>query len=949
MQLNQLLLLNALPPSSENIEIKGLTCDSRQVEKGFLFAVLSGTKEKGKDFITEAIEKGAACLLVEEGEELSCTEVPIIFVKNIRLVLAKMAAHFYTPQPQRVVGVTGTNGKTSTANFTRQIWEFLGKKSACIGTLGVITNDFSTYGSLTTPDSVTLHKTLQMLCEKDYQDIAIEASSHGIEQHRISGISFASVAFTNITQDHLDYHGTMENYLKAKLGLFDLEITSKNVVLNADIDAFDEIKNYCEKRGLNVIDYGTKAKIICLKDTKRTLNGQTLFLEIKGKAYTVELPLAGTFQALNALCALGLVIACNETDQDKAVLALNHLKGADGRLDYVGTRRNGASVYVDYAHTPDALETILKALRAHTKNRLHIVFGCGGDRDPLKRPEMGRVCDMFADVAYVTDDNPRSEDPVLIRNAILSACPKGINIGSRGLSIQTAVENLEEGDILVIAGKGHETGQLIKGVMHPFNDKEEVLNAIEKADAPLWQAQKIKEITNAITTSEKDFDIFGFSIDTRTLKKGDLFVAIKGESMDGHDYIQAALEKGAVGVLASHIENENQSPKVLIVEDTLKALQDIAKASRERTKAKIIAVTGSSGKTSTKEMLKIALTSVGRTHTTKGNFNNDIGMPLTLALMPKDTKFAVIEMGMNHKGELSALTQLSKPDVTMITMVGAAHCEFFKTEEETAYAKAEIFEGMHEEGIVFLNADNAHFDLLKKEALKNKIKNVLSFGSTAEQDVSLLNVSQTNKGAVVSVRINETNYTYTLGLSGHHQVQNSLGVVGILEALGVDMSTALQALGQLHPQKGRGERFEIDCIAGTFTLIDDAYNANPDSMRAGIRVLGSLTPKNQGRRIAVIGDMLELGEQSQALHIGLKKDLIENKIDLLYTAGENASHLFDEVPQKMRGSKTQTSHELAFIVKKDVKPDDIVLVKGSSGTKMTEIVNVLKNISSNKG
>ncbi|MBR1777992.1 MAG: UDP-N-acetylmuramoyl-L-alanyl-D-glutamate--2,6-diaminopimelate ligase [Alphaproteobacteria bacterium] len=942
MFLNQLLTACGLSVFSEDIEITGITADSRKVEKGFLFAALPGVKADGIDFLPQAVEKGAAAAIFPK--TVAVPDLPIIgiFVDDVRLTLARMAAAFYAPQPETVVAVTGTNGKTSTANFTRQLWEKAGKKAACIGTLGVVTEKGIAYGSLTTPDSVTLHQKLQTLAKQNYRHTAIEASSHGLDQHRIDGIRLAAAAFTNITRDHLDYHKTMENYLDAKLKLFDRPLSSGKVVLNADIDEYPQIKEYCLKRGLKILDYGKKAEAIKLTEARHETDGQHLELEVFGQKHSVHLPLAGTFQAMNALCALGLALATKANEENAAdyVAALSTLKGAPGRLEFVGKRQNGASVYVDYAHTPDALKTILNALRPHTAKRLHVVFGCGGDRDPGKRPQMGAICNDWADVVYVTDDNPRSEEPTQIRSAILPACPKGMNIGSRALAIRTAVAGLEEGDILVIAGKGHETGQLIKGVMHPFDDREEARKAISEADTPLWTADEIVRTTGGKAAA--DFDIFGLSIDTRTLKKNDLFIALKGEKSDGHAHAAEALAKGAAGVLVSHIPQNVPESRAIVVENTLKALEDMAKTARRRTSAKIIGVTGSSGKTSTKEMLKTALSSVGKTHTTLGNLNNNIGMPLTLARMPKETDFAVIEMGISHAGEMTELTQLAEPDIAVITMIGTAHGESFKTREDTALAKAEIFKGMTAEGIVFLNADDAQYALLKKEAQKNGVKDIRNFGATADNAVVLLHIGETTEGTQITAKVNDQSHTYTLHLAGRHQAQNSLGVVGVLSALAVDMPTALQALGQLQPIKGRGQRLEIALFDGCFTLIDDAYNANPESMQAGIRVLGSMMPVNAGRRIAVIGDMLELGERAKELHKKLAADLIENKIDKVYTVGENSAALFDVLPVPMQGIKKPSSDELAAVIRQEIKSGDIVLVKGSFGSKMAKIVEALK-------
>ncbi|MBR4126003.1 MAG: UDP-N-acetylmuramoyl-L-alanyl-D-glutamate--2,6-diaminopimelate ligase [Alphaproteobacteria bacterium] len=938
MFLNQLLTACGLSVFSGDVEITGITPDSRKVEKGFLFAALPGVKADGIDFLPQAVENGAVAAILPKEAKIPDLPVIGIFVDDVRLTLAKMTAAFYAPQPETVVAVTGTNGKTSTANFTRQLWEKAGRKAACIGTLGVVTEKGIEYGSLTTPDSVTLHKELHSLFEQGYHHTAIEASSHGLDQHRIDGIRLAAAAFTNITRDHLDYHKTMENYLEAKLKLFDRPLSSGKVVLNADIPEYPQIKEFCLKRGLTVLDYGRKAEAIKLVEARHETDGQHLELEVFKQKYSVHLPLAGTFQAMNALCSLGLALA-TMTKEEKAgdyVAALSTLKGAPGRLEYVGKRKNGASVYVDYAHTPDALETILNALRPHTTKRLHVVFGCGGDRDPGKRPQMGAICNNLADVAYVTDDNPRSEDPTLIRAAILPACPKGIDIGNRALAIRTAVAGLEEGDILVLAGKGHETGQLIKGVMHPFDDREEARKAIAEADTPLWTAEEIARATNG--KAAKDFEIDGLSIDTRTIKKGELFIALKGEKSDGHDHAAEALAKGAAGVLVSRLPDGVSGNQAIVVADTMKALEAMAHAARHRSKAKVIGITGSSGKTSTKEMLKTALTSVGKTHTTLGNLNNNIGMPLTLARMPEDTDFAVIEMGISHAGEMTEMTVLAEPDIAMISMIGTAHCEFFKTRADTAVAKAEIFKGMKADGIAFLNADDDQYPLLKKEAEKCGLKDIRSFGENAGNDIVLQYID----GEHISAETGNEKYVYTLNLAGRHQVQNSLGVFGILKALNVDMPTALQALGQLQPVKGRGQRFTVPLADGVFTLIDDSYNANPESMRAGIRVLGSMTPMAGGRRIAVIGDMLELGDQARKLHENLAADLIQNAIDKVYAVGRNSGFMFDALPAGMKGIKTPVSAELAAVIKEEIKTNDIVLVKGSFGSKMSTIIEALK-------
>ncbi|MCQ2913631.1 MAG: UDP-N-acetylmuramoyl-L-alanyl-D-glutamate--2,6-diaminopimelate ligase [Alphaproteobacteria bacterium] len=926
-----------------NINIESITADSRKVQKNTLFIAVPGVKVNGTDFLSSAKEHGAvACIVPNDFKDRSITDLIYIPVDNVRKSLALLAAAFFETQPSTIVAVTGTNGKTSTANFCRQIWDNLNKKSASIGTLGVITSDFSNYGSMTTPDSITLHQEMSELENKGYHHLAFEASSHGIEQNRIDGIKIASAGFTNITRDHLDYHKTMENYLNAKLGLFDRNLSSNKVVLNADIPEFNQIKDFCLKRNLTILDYGFNAKALKILSAEHTPTGQNLKLKIFDKEYNILLPLVGTFQAMNALCSLGLCLATIEDNEniDNYVAQLENLKGAPGRMDYIGSRKNGASVYVDYAHTPDALENVLNALRPHTQNKLHVVFGCGGDRDTGKRPQMGAICEKLADVAIVTDDNPRSEAPYTIRDAILPACPKGINIGNRKTAIETAVANLEAGDILVVCGKGHEIGQMIKGVNHPFDDRVECKEAIIKADLPLWTAKEIAKATNAQNIPE-DFEITGISIDSRTIKPGDLYIALVGQNTDGHKYCKSALEKGAAGVLVCQKTSDIPDNKTILVSDTSKALIDIAKASRKRSNAKIIGITGSSGKTSTKEMLKIALSSVGKTHTTLGNLNNNIGLPLTLARMPKDCEFAVLEMGISHVGEMSEMTNIANPDIVMITMIGTAHCEFFPTPADTAKAKGEIFEGMTKNGIAYLNYENDQFDLLKSLANKVGITDIRPFGFKQN---CFVKGNNDDENSSINITIENKNYNYSIKLPGNHQLQNSLGVVGILYELTKDKNeddfyTSLQSLSRLLPTNGRGLATTISLQNGTFTLLDDAYNASPDSMIAGLNVLGSY--KNN-RKIAVIGDMLELGNKSLELHLGLKEAIIDNKIDLVFAVGKNMSALFDTLDDKIKSCKSDNSVDIIAKLKSEIKSGDVVLVKGSHGSKMDLIVDALK-------
>lgn len=454
--------------------VSGMAIDSRDVQQGYLFAALPGNKLNGRDFIPQAIENGASVILTDTPVNNIPDHVTVILRENPRREFARILGQFYDHQPETIVAVTGSNGKSSTVNFCRQIWQKMDYASASMGTIGLEADGIETKAMLTTPDPVTLHQEIQELEASGIDHLAMEASSHGLDQYRLDGVKLKAAGFTNLSRDHLDYHGDMGSYLKAKARLFsDLLPAGGTAVLNADIPEFDFLKSLCIER--DVIDYGYNAKSIRIIKRDILPDGQDLKLEVFGEKINVHLPLVGEFQAFNALCALGLVIGSHQGTALRpfeAVTYLENLKGVRGRMEYIGASKTGGHVYVDYAHTPDGLKNVLSSLRPHTTNKLHVVFGCGGDRDTGKRPEMGKIATELADTIIVTDDNPRTEDPAPIRDAIMAACPSAENIGDRQQAIHHAIEGLNEGDILVIAGKGHETYQILNTGTIPFDDAD---------------------------------------------------------------------------------------------------------------------------------------------------------------------------------------------------------------------------------------------------------------------------------------------------------------------------------------------------------------------------------------------------------------------------------------------------------------------------------------------
>ena len=479
MRLADLLPGVALPPGLAERAIASLAADSRAVEPGALFFAMQGSRTDGLAHAAQALGRGAAAVLYQEDTALP-EGISGIGVPNIRLALAEAAARFYPAQPGTIIAVTGTSGKTSVTAFVRQIWAALGHQAASLGTLGVVAPSGPRYGSLTTPDPITLHDTVQRLAADGVTHLAVEASSHGLDQHRLDGLRLAAGGFTNLSHDHLDYHATMDVYREAKMRLFNALLRpGQAAVIDADADAASTVGVVAMARGLTVMTTGRAGQDIHLLAADPHRFETRLELVHRGRTFDLDLPLAGAFQVSNALLAAGLCIATGD-DPVAVLAALPGLQGAPGRLDRAGTH-GGAPVFVDYAHKPDALDKVLGTLRPYAPGRLVVVFGCGGDRDAAKRPLMGAIATRGADVVIVTDDNPRGEDPAAIRAAILAEAPGATEIADRRHAIEAAVGMLREGDVLVVAGKGHETGQIVGTTVLPFSDHDAIRTAIAEA------------------------------------------------------------------------------------------------------------------------------------------------------------------------------------------------------------------------------------------------------------------------------------------------------------------------------------------------------------------------------------------------------------------------------------------------------------------------------------
>lgn len=480
MTLNDLLLDEGLVVEGGEQTVRGLTLDSRKVEPGFVFAALPGVKVHGRDFIPKALTAGASVILTDEPVE---APVPVIAVPEPAALLARMAARFYPRQPGHIVAITGTNGKSSTVEFLRQIWAGAGIEAACLGTLGVTRGNSVEVTGYTTPDAVALQAALDRLAGEGVTHLGMEASSHGLKQHRMDGVRLQVGAFTNLTQDHLDYHPDFADYFASKLKLFTERLPADGrAVINVDSEWGGKMAASARERGLEVLTMGWRGSDLAIREITPRAASQSVIFAWKGREHALDIPLVGEFQILNALGAAA--IALSDGVAEASVLdTLKGLSGVPGRLEKVGETAAGAPVLVDYAHTPDGLDKLLRAARPHTRGRVIVIFGCGGDRDASKRAKMGVIAANQADHVIVTDDNPRSEDPAAIRKAVLKGCPRAEEIADRAEAIRHGVAMLKAGDCLLIAGKGHETGQTVGDIVHPFDDREQGRAALVAREA----------------------------------------------------------------------------------------------------------------------------------------------------------------------------------------------------------------------------------------------------------------------------------------------------------------------------------------------------------------------------------------------------------------------------------------------------------------------------------
>ncbi len=902
-------LIKNLSKKNKNIFVKGLTINSKKVKRGFVFFAIKGHKLNGEKFISEAITKGAVAVICSYNCKYKNNRIPIIKTTKIRELLSEICSKFYKLKPKNIIAVTGTNGKTSVSDIFFQILTLNKIPVASIGTLGIKYNNKIIKSNLTSPETTLLHQSLEKLKRKKIDNVIIEASSHGIQQQRIDHINIKSGIFTNFSQDHLDYHKNMKSYLNAKLLLFKKILAKKKTIISDEsIKEFSKLKKISKKRNL---------KLISIKKIKDKL------------IYKTNLD-SDDFRLKNISMAVEAAKLCGLREKN-ILKSLNQLKDVNGRLEHVKTFTNNIKVFVDFAHTPDALYKVLKQLKKLYGKNISLVFGCGGDRDHKKRPIMGKIASLICKKIYVTDDNPRGENPKKIRQEIITKLNKTkfLEIGNRSKAIKTAIQNAEPNEAILIAGKGHEQEQVYKNRVISISDKRLVkkynikIKKLSAKDKKFFQNKKIlSELTKI--SNPKNFN--GLAIDSRLVKKDNLFLTIKGKKNDGNKFISNALKKGAKYIISSK-KNIRFKNKIINVNNETDFLKNFAFKKRDNSLAKIIAITGSAGKTSLKNLVNILLKNYGKTFCSPKSYNNHFGVPLSLSFLNNIHKFGVFEVGMSRAGEINILSKIIRPHIGIITNIGEAHIENFNSLKEIADAKSEIMNHIENNGILLLNRDDKYFNYLEKKAKSKNLK-VVSFGINKEADVYPLSFSEREKKQRITIKTPRRTLNFKIK---NINIYNVLSSIALLELLNLDLNKILKYFQSHEPTEGRGKIYEIKRYKKNFKLIDESYNANPLSVKNAIKNFNFIK-KNKFKKYLLLGDMLELGKKSDMLHRRLSKVINNSDIDKVFIKGNKTLITYKNLSKDKRGNIFQQEEDVDFTFKNIIANNDYLMIKGSNAT-----------------
>ena len=924
--------------------VNGISFDSRKIKKKDIFFAIKGNQTSGTKFIKDAISKGASIIVSDKKTKYKNHKTPYLLVKDVRKSLAEASSNFYKKKPSNIIAVTGTNGKSSVANFFYQILSFNKISAASIGTLGIFSKNYNKKINLTSMDPLSLHKNLQILTRNKVNHVILEASSHGLNQKRLDNLNIKTGIFTNFSQDHLDYHKNMKSYFNSKMYLFK-NLLNKNskIITDEENKEFKIIKNIANKRKIKKITIGSNSRNIKILYNKYKQNKQIVKISVNSKIFLLKTPLIGYFQIKNLLMAILAASSCG-LNKNKIFNQINKIKPVSGRLECVAHLNNNSNIIVDFAHTPDALEQSLIALKKQFKKEIVIVFGCGGERDKKKRLIMGKVAKKYCRKIFVTDDNPRNEDPEKIRNMIMKGCKKlAINIGNRKQAIKTAIKELGSNEILLVAGKGHEKTQDYGNKIINFSDKKVIVEIIKKRKYSIkksnWSNLLAKKVFK--NNSLNDVNYSGVSINTKNIKKNNLFFAIRGKKNDGHKFVKEAFKKGAIRSIVSTKKGQPFSNKIIKVKNTFSSLNDLAKVTRDATSAQIIGITGSTGKTTLKNLIGFALKNYGKVYYSPHSYNNKFGVPLSLSNLKSNTEYGVFEIGMDKKGEINNLSKIVKPEIAIITNISEAHIKNFNTLKDIAKAKSEIIDNISKDGNVILNRDDKFFRFLSNKAKKRGIR-VISFSSKQKANISLLESTMIKNYYRLKIIVKNKIFYFNTKYSTNNFISNILACISVLSVLNLDLKSMKNKFANFSIPNGRGDIKIVKKFQKKFKFIDESYNANPLSMSSAIQNMNYYKREGNVKKLVFLGDMLELGKKSKKLHKKLSIIINKSDIDKVFVYGKHIKETFNLLSRNKKGKVFNNLKEAYDHFNKIVHNNDLLMVKGSNATGLNQFSKNIK-------
>ena len=925
-----------------------ISFDSSKVKKNNIFFAIKGNNIDGNDFVSDAIKKGSKIIVTEKKVKKFNNGVLYIRTKNIRKLLSEVSFRIYKKKPKNLIAVTGTNGKSSIADFYYQILKLNNIKVASIGTLGVKSDKININLSNTTIDPLELGKVLKKLKDQNIDNVIMEASSHGLKQNRLDGLKFNSGIFTNLSQDHLDYHKNLKNYFKAKLYLFERLIKKKgNIITDCEIPEFQKIKKIAINKNLKLNILNSKDQNFKILTHSFNGNKQVLKIKIKNSIREINLNLIGKIQLKNILMAIIAAIKSN-VNIDRIIKIIPKLKSVEGRLEEIGRIKNQSKVILDYAHTPGALKTCLLNLKEQfPQKKITLLFGCGGNRDQNKRAKMGKIADNFSDEIYLTNDNPRYENPNKIRNDIKKGIKKKkvIEISNRAKAIFRAIQNLKTGEILLVAGKGHEKTQDFGNRVIHFSDKKKILDSIKKKNLNLSNSLKLNIIKEV--SGHKNFpssiSLNKSTINSQEVKKGNIFFAIKGKKNDGNKFVKQSFKRKASIAVTNRLQNGLDKKRQIKVKDTLKFLTEISKILRTNLNTKIIAITGSCGKTTLKELLGNSLKKIHKTSISPKSYNNKYGVPLSLFNLNHNDIYGVLEVGMDKKGEIDYLSKIVQPDISIITNVSYAHAKNFKNIRQIALAKSEIIYNTNPNGHIILNADDTFFKLHKKLAFKKNLK-VISFGiKNPKSNIKLVNFIKIGKIHNINVKINTKKKSFLTSNNFQNNIYNILAALAVISIHEDIFKLRKNIFLDFRTPGGRGDFSKVKIGKKSINLIDESYNSNPLSLKSAILNYDKFQ-SNKSKKYLLLGDMLELGIHSKKLHQSIVPFINKSKIDKVFVKGKNVISIFKKLSKSKKGEVLYSKSQIIELIKNQLNNNDYLMIKASNATGFNLIVKDLKGI-----